>query len=165
MIDNIFNDLIDCEFDPEGYYQILLKEFRHLSLFSACLRFLRYQRSCEKNYGGYCRLCSRVRDNNFFEANAFLSVKVSDMDGYLGTSHSETVDFDVFVSQPGYFPDAFCESHCRCNQHEVFSYTHDLLAASCSVLIRMYLNIAMKVLSTLISNISLADEKKLLQRF
>ena len=164
LIDNIFNDLTDCEFDPEGYYQILLKEFRHLSLFSVCLHFLRCQRSCEKHYGGYCRLCLPVRDNNFFEANTFLSAKVSDMDGYLGTSYSETVDFDVFLTQPGYFSYAFCESNCRCNQHEVFSYTHDLFAASCSVLIRMYLNIAMKVFSTLISSTGLADEKKLIAK-
>ena len=165
MIDNIFNGLIDIEFDPEGHYQILLKEFRHLSLFSVCLHFLKCQRSCEKNHAGYCRLCLRVRDNNFFQYNAFLSVKVSDMDGYLGISYSETVDFDVFLSQTGYFPYAFCESDRRCNHHEVFSYTHDLFAAFCSVLIRMNLNIAMKIFSTLIFNISLADKKNLLQRF
>ena len=87
------------------------------------------------------------------------------MDGYLGISYSETVDFDVFLSQTGYFPYAFCESGRRCNHHEVFSYTHDLFAAFCSVLIRMNLNIAMKIFSTLIFNISLADKKNLLQRF
>ena len=65
LIDNIFND-ITAEFDPDGYYLLLFKEFRHLSLFSLCLHLLRCQRSCEKNYAGYCRLCSRVRDNNFF---------------------------------------------------------------------------------------------------
>ena len=81
---------------------------------------MRCQRPCEKNYAGYCRLCSQVCDNNFFEYNAFLSVKVSDMDGYLGISYSETVDFDVFLSQPDYFPYAFCESDRRCNQHDVF---------------------------------------------
>ena len=89
---------------------------------------------------------------------------MSDMDGYLGISYSETVDFVVFLSQLDYFPYAFCESDRRCNQHEVFSYTHNLFAAFFSVLIRMYLNIAMKVSSTLIFNVSFADEKKLIAK-
>ena len=144
LIDNIFNDLT-ADFDPEGYYQLLFKEFHHLSLFSVCLHFLRCQRSCEKNYAAYCRLCSRVKDNNFFEYNAFQCIKVSDIDGYLGLSSHGKVDFDVFLSQPGYFPYAFCESsHRKYNQHMVFSYAHDLFAAFCSVLMRLYLNIAMK---------------------
>ena len=42
------------------------------------------------------------------------------MDGYLDISYSETVDFDVFLSQPDYFSYAFCESDRRCNQHDVF---------------------------------------------
>ena len=144
LIDNIFNDLT-ADFDPEGYYQLLFKEFHHLSLFSVCLHFLRCQRSCEKNYAAYCRLCSRVKDNNFFEYNAFQCIKVSDIDGYLGLSSHGKVDFDVFLSQPGYFPYAFCESsHRKYNQHMVFSYAHDLFVAFCSVLMRLYLNIAMK---------------------
>ena len=86
------------------------------------------------------------------------------MDGYLGIGLFETVDFDVFLNQPGYFPYAFCKSDRSCYQHEVFSYTHDLFAVFCLVLIRMYLNIAMKVFSALTSNISLADEKKLIAK-
>ena len=46
----------------------------------------------------------------------------------------------------------------------VFSYAHDLFVAFCSVLMRLYLNIAMKSFETLISNISLADEKKLIAK-
>ena len=44
------------------------------------------------------------------------------MDGYLGIGLFETVDFDVFLNQPGYFPYAFCKSDRRCNHHEVYSY-------------------------------------------
>ena len=87
------------------------------------------------------------------------------MDGYLGLRWHETVDFDVFLSQPGYFPYAFCESYDRkCNQHQVFSYAHDMFAAFFSVLVRLYLNIAMKCFETLLSNISLAEEKKLIAK-
>ena len=110
-------------------------------------------------------MCSRVKHNNFFEYNAFLCVKVSHMDGYLGLRWHETVDFDVFLSQPGYFPYAFCESYDRkCNQHQVFSYAHDMFAAFFSFLVRLYLNIAMKCFETLLSNISLAEEKKLIAK-
>ena len=54
-------------------------------------------------------MCSRVCDDGFYEFNALLSVKVSDMNDYLGISCLESVDFDVFLTQPGYFSYAFCE--------------------------------------------------------
>ena len=142
LIKNIFNELNDyIDFDFELNCDNLFKEFRHLSLFSACLHFLRCRRSCEKNVVSYCRICSRVRDNAFYEFNAFLSVKLGEEDGYL-INCLESVDLDVFLSQPGYFPYAFCESD-TCTHHEVFNYTHDLLRAFCSILVRMYLNITM----------------------
>ena len=87
------------------------------------------------------------------------------MDGYLGLNCNERVDFDVFLRQPGYFPYAFCESSdLKCNQHLVFSYAHDLFMAFCSVLMRLYLNIALKCFETLISNVSLVDENKLITK-
>ena len=59
--------LFDYHFDCEENFSGLLKQFRHLSLFSVCLHFLRCIRSCEHVWGGalYCRFCSRVRDNEF----------------------------------------------------------------------------------------------------
>ena len=72
LIENISNDLNDyIDFDIDFYYHNLFKEFRHLSLFSVCLHFLRCRRSCEINFAGYCRMYSRVRDNEFYEFNAF----------------------------------------------------------------------------------------------
>ena len=77
VIENIYNDLFDTfTFDFEWHYDNLFKEFRHLSLFSVCLHFLRYQRSCEMTVAGYCRMCLRVCDNDFHDYNAFLCVKV-----------------------------------------------------------------------------------------
>ena len=85
------------------------------------------------------------------------------MDGYLGLNCNERVDFDVFLRQPCYFPYAFCESSdLKCNQHEVFSYAHDLFMAFSSFLMRLYLNIALKCFETLISNVSLVDENNLI---
>ena len=70
------NHNIDEAFDFEEIYDKLIKEFRHMSLFSVCLHFLRCRRSCEKK-SGYCKMCSRVRENTFYDYNAFLSLKVS----------------------------------------------------------------------------------------
>ena len=51
-------------FDFKKIYDKLIKKFRHISLFSVCLHFLRCGRSCEKK-SGYCEMCSRVRENTF----------------------------------------------------------------------------------------------------
>ena len=73
-------------FDFEGNYDRLMKKFCHMSLLSVCLHFLRCWRSWEK-ISGYCKLCSRVRENAFYEYNAFLSLKVSSgTDVYLNIS-------------------------------------------------------------------------------
>ena len=84
-------------FDFEGNYEKLIKKFCHMSLFSVSLHFLKCWRSCEK-LSGYCKMCSRIRENTFYEYNAFLSLKVSgDADDYLNISSSERIDFDVFL--------------------------------------------------------------------
>ena len=77
-----------------------------MSLFSVCLHFLRCRRSCEKK-AGYCNVCSRVRENTFYQYNAFLSLKVSHTDDYLNISSSEQIDLDVFLNEPAYFPVIF----------------------------------------------------------
>ena len=75
-------------FDLEEYYDKLLEKFCHMSLFSVCLHFLKCQRFFEKK-SGYCKMWSRVRENAFYDYNAFLSLKVSHMDDYLDISSSE----------------------------------------------------------------------------
>ena len=80
------------------------------------------------------------------------------------TKGLQSCHLGVFLNQPGYFPYAFSDSGRKCSQHQVFSYAHDVFAAFCSVLIRMYLNIIINFFSTLISNISLVDEKKVIAK-
>ena len=121
-----------------------------MSLFSVCLHFLRCWRSCEKK-SGYCNLCSRVRENTFYEYNAFLS-------------SSERIDLDVFLNKPAYFPYCFTESAGICLDFEVFSFARDLFAALCSVHVRMYLNITTKYFSDLISQLRLSDEKNVVRK-
>ena len=165
MIENIYNDLFDIfAFDFEWHYDILLKEFRHLSLFSVYMHFLRCQRSCETTDAGYCRMCSRVRDNEFYEYNALLNVTVSNVVDYLSMICCESIDFDVFSSQPAYFSYAFSKSDRKCSQHQAFSFAHDLFEAFCLVLIRMYLNITKNFFSTLFSNVSMVDKQKVIAK-
>ena len=115
-----------------------------------------------KGFLNYLLLQIVIKSYSFLELNAFLSTKVSD--GYLGLNHYENVDFDVFLTRPAYFWYDFVETDRKCFHHQVFSYTHDLFAAFCSLLIRMYLNITMKCFEPLISNISLIDEKNLIAK-
>ena len=150
-------------FDFEEIYDKLIKKFRHMSLFSVCLHFLRCQRSYEKK-SGYCKMSSRVRENTFYDYNAFLSLKVSRMGDYLDISSSERVDLDVFLNRPAYFPYCFCESPRSCTDHQVISFAQDLFAAFCSVLVRMYLNITIDHFSEIMSDLSLADEKESCQK-
>ena len=88
-----------------------------MSLSSDCLHSLRCRRSCEK-LSGYCKMCSRVRDNTFYEYNALLSLKVN-TDDYLNISSSERIDLDVFLTKPTYFPYYFTESSGKCSDFEV----------------------------------------------
>ena len=49
LIQAINNELFESKtFDVEENYNKLIKRFRHMSLFSVCLHFLRCRRSCEK---------------------------------------------------------------------------------------------------------------------
>ena len=110
-------------------------------------------------------MCSRVRENTFYEYNAFLSLKVSsNTDDYLNISSSERIDLDVFLTKPAYFPYYFTESSGKCSDSEVISFPQYLFAAFCSVLVRMYLNITTKNFSDLISQLSFSDEKKVVRK-
>ena len=109
-------------------------------------------------------MCSRVRENTFYDYNAFLSLKVNRMGDYLDISSSERVDLDVFLNRPAFFPYCFCESPRSCTDHQVISFAQDLFVAFCSVLVRMYLNITTDHFSEIMSDLSLADEKKVVNK-
>ena len=150
-------------FDFEENHDKLIENFRHMSLFSVCLHFLKCRRSCEKK-SGYCKMCSRVRENTFYDYNAFLGLKVSHVDDYLGIRSSEKIDLDVFLNRPAYFPYCFAESFGRCTDQQVFSFVQDLFAAFCSVFVRMYLSITTDLFSEIMSELSLVDEKKVVKK-
>ena len=60
LIQEIHNEIES--FDFEENYDKFIKRFRHMSLFSVFLHFVRCRRSCEKKQG-YCKVCSRVIEN------------------------------------------------------------------------------------------------------
>ena len=132
-----------CEskvFDFEENYDKLIKKFYHMSLFSVCLHFLRCRRSCEKKHG-YCKICSSVRDNTFYDYNKFSNLIVRSDDNYFNISSSDRVDLDVFLCRPHYFhyPD-YELLNGKCSHLEVVSFARNLFATFSSVLVRMYLN-------------------------
>ena len=126
------------------------------------MHFSRCRRSCEKK-AGYCNFCSRVRENTFYEYNAFLRLKVSHTDDYLNISSSEQIDLDVFLNEPAYFPYCHAESVGKYSDFEVFSFARDLFAFF-FVLVRMYLNHTTKYFSDLIYQVSLSDERKIIKK-
>ena len=71
LIQAINNEMFEIKsFDLEENYDNLIKRFRHMSLFSVCLPFLRCRSSCEKKHG-YCKVCSKVRQNCFYRLSKF----------------------------------------------------------------------------------------------
>ena len=71
LIYKIYEKLWDTyPFDFEQYETLLIKKLRNMFLFSVSLHFLRCRKSCE-NKPAYCRFCSRVRENDYYEYNAF----------------------------------------------------------------------------------------------
>ena len=84
----------------------------------------------------------------------------------MNISSSDRVDLDVFLCRPAYFqyPD-YELLNGKCSHLKVFSFARDLFAAFCSVLVRMYLNHTIEYFSDLMSQVSLTDEKKIIQKF
>ena len=163
LIQDIHNKTFFCEtfytydFDFEENYEKLLKRFRHMSLFSVCLHFLRCRRSCEKKLN-YCKICSRVRDNDYYDVDKFSDVHLTSFPRYLDILSTEPVDFDVFLCKRNSASCSLCHpnsSDKKCANCEVFNHARDLFAAFCGVLVRMYLNYTMNYFSDFILNISL----------
>ena len=101
LIQDIHNDTFFCEtfytynFYFEENYEKLLKRFRHMSLFSVCLHFFRCRIYCDRKTN-YCKTCSRVRDNDFYDIDKFSNVTFLSFPSYLDIQSDEHVDFDVF---------------------------------------------------------------------
>ena len=149
---NIFNlkqkihEVIEV-FDFEESYFKMYTKFRYLSLFSVCLHFLTCQKSCEK-IASYCRICSRVKDNNFFNLDKFQDLTVYPKshlkDDYLYLDN-KLIDLDVFLNRSAYFDyPSYPLKHKNCRHFTVLSHAQDLLAYFCSIFVRMHLNYAME---------------------
>ena len=94
LVQKIHNEIEVFDFE-ENYFK-LTKKYRHLSLFSVCLLFLTCRRSCERK-AGYCKGCSRVRENCFFNLDKFQDLvvpKVNHEDDYLFLD-GKLIDLDM----------------------------------------------------------------------
>ena len=133
----------DWYFDYEENFSGLLKQFRHLSLFSVSLHFLRCVRSCEKVFGlpPHCKLCSRVRDFDFVSRDTYEDLMITSYGSLLGLSFHERIDLDVFLSNADDYFIFFITPNKNFLFFQNFTYTQDIFAAFSSILIRTYLNI------------------------
>ena len=86
---------VNYNFDFEEQNFALLKSFRHFSLFSICLHFLRCVRSCDKKSDHYI-LCSRVCGGYIFESNLFSCLRIGKAGSYLGFYGDLRIDLNVF---------------------------------------------------------------------
>ena len=132
-----------------------------MSLFSVCLHFLRCRRSCEKK-AGYYKFCSRVRENCFYDLDKFSNLIVpSDVDDFLNICSAERLRLNrlAYFQYPNY--DLI---NGKCCHLEVFSFARDLFTAFSAVFVRMYLNYTIDHFSDLISQLSLAHERKLFKK-
>ena len=148
----------EITFDFEKNYEQLIKRFRHMSLFSVCLHFLRCRRSCEKK-AGYYKFCSRVRENCFYDLDKFSNLIVpSEVDDFLNICSAERLRLNrlAYFQYPNY--DLI---NGKCCHLEVFSFARDLFAAFSAVFVRMYLSYTIDHFSDLTSHLSLGDERKL----
>ena len=94
--ENFFNYYFDFD---ENHFS-LLKEFRHLSLFSVCLQFLRCIKYCENmwNIPFHCKLCSRVSDHTYMPCNSYSNLLITFGSSVLDLTANHRIDLDVFLS-------------------------------------------------------------------
>ena len=165
--DTFFNETFyTYNFDFEQNYEKLFKNFLHMSLFLLCLHFLRCRRSCDRK-ANYCKICSRVRDNDFYDIDKFSNVTFVSYPSYLDILSKERVDFDIFLCKRTSACCSLCHpdsSDKKCANFEVFNFARDLFAVFCSVLVRMYFNYTLQYFPEFISNVSLSHEKKIINK-
>ena len=134
-----------------------------MSLFSVCLHFLRCTRSCDKK-SNFCRVCSRVHDNVFFECNAFSNLCVCSVGSYLDCSSSDGLDLDVFSLNGDDALAGYTKYNGKCCYFQNFEFARDLFAAFCSVLIRMFLNYKVYCFSDFLCRVTLSDKQETIQK-
>ena len=133
-----------------------------MSLFSVCLHFLRCRRSCDRKVN-YCKICSRVRGNDFYDIDKFSNVTLLSFPSHLDVQIEERVDFDFFLCKRTSACCSLCNRDSLAN-FEIFNLARHLFAAFWGVLVRMYLNYTLQYFSEFKSNISLSDKKKIIHK-
>ena len=127
-----------------------------MSLFSVCLHFLRYVRSCEHVRGAapYCRLCSRVCDTEFKSRNVFQDLIFSKDKAVLRLNSNYGINLDVFLSNADVYFKYFFEKNEKCCYFQSFNRPEDVFAAFSSILLRIYLHLCFEFFSYIDLNIS-----------
>ena len=118
-------------------YLCLKKRFRHLSLFSICLHFLRCFKSCEKVWcvPACCKIWSRVRYYDFLECNAYGNWMISFSSEMLDLTSNHRVDLDVFLCDAEVNLRSYTKDNSKCCCFfQIFEYAQDLFCGFWEVL-------------------------------
>ena len=121
---NVFNLIQDDSFFNETFYTY---NFDYEDLDERC------RRSCERE-ANYCKICLRVRDNDYFHVDKFSNVHLTSFLSYLDILSDEHVDFNVFLCKHSSSCCSLCHSNSsdkKCANFEVFNYEKGLI---CSLL-------------------------------
>ena len=104
------------QFDFDESFSGLLKEFRHLSLFSVSLHFLRCIKFCENmwNIPVYCKLCSRVPDHTFVPCNCYGNLLITFGSSVLDLTTDHRIDLDVFLSNADVSLRSYTKDNGKC---------------------------------------------------
>ena len=152
---------INFYFDFDQINFLLLEKFKHFSLFSICLHFLRCIKSCDKQ-PNYCWVCSRITGGYFYNCNFFSNMCTGKVGANLGFYYNINVDLDVFLYNASDILGGWTTSNSWCSCHQNFGYALELFQDFCSVFVRIYLNLTITCFEDILCRVALIDKNKIL---
>ena len=130
---------INFNFDFDLINLSLLKKFRHFSLFSICLHFLKCIKCCDKQ-AQCCKVCSRIIGGYCYNCNFFSNMCIGKTRLDLGFCYDMHVDLDIYLYNACKILGGWTSDSNWCSFHKNFRFAADLFRAFCSVFFRVYLN-------------------------
>ena len=116
---------IDYNFDFDRLNFLLLERFRHFSLFSICLHFLKCIKCCDKQ-AHYCRLCSRITGSYYYNCKFFSNMCIGKVGLDLDFYYDMLVDLDIVLYNVCEILGGWTSDNNWCSFHENFGFAVDL---------------------------------------
>ena len=116
---------IDFSFDFDRLNFLLLERFRHFSLFSICLHFLKCIKCCDKQAHCY-RICSRITGSYYYNFKFFSNMSIGKVGLDLGFYYDRHVDLDVFLYNVCEILGGWTSDNYWCSLHKNVGFSVDL---------------------------------------